>query len=182
MYPRSQGIPSRTKFCSKRCLLSLCCITVVACSRDTGPSIYISDFSAFSHERTGTPRDVMKSIKPQSRSPSLRSSGRNARLWDNPLPEARSQSDSSLKRIIPEPRVPSRGSQARGTRLIKPEVLQIDCHPPRKAKPQVCLGVACTLGLALFSIQQTDLTSFSEDGRGAKWLCNKPYSNRNSNP
>jgi hypothetical protein len=27
------------------------------------------------------------------------------------------QSDSSLKRIIPEPRVPSRGSQARGTRL-----------------------------------------------------------------
>ena len=28
------------------------------------------------------------------------------------------QSDSSLKRIIPEPRVPSRGSQARGTRLL----------------------------------------------------------------
>ena len=28
------------------------------------------------------------------------------------------QSDSSLKRIIPEPHVPSRGSQARGTRLI----------------------------------------------------------------
>jgi hypothetical protein len=28
-----------------------------------------------------------------------------------------SQSDSSLKRIIPEPRVPSRGSQAQGTRL-----------------------------------------------------------------
>jgi hypothetical protein len=27
-------------------------------------------------------------------------------------------------------------------------------------------------GLALFSIQQTDLTSFSEDGRGVKWLCN----------
>jgi hypothetical protein len=27
--------------------------------------------------------------KSQSRSPSLRSSGRNARLWDNPLPEAR---------------------------------------------------------------------------------------------
>ena len=27
------------------------------------------------------------------------------------------QSDSSLKRIIPEPRVPSRGSQVRGTRL-----------------------------------------------------------------
>ena len=27
------------------------------------------------------------------------------------------QSDSSLKRIIPEPHVPSRGSQARGTRL-----------------------------------------------------------------
>jgi hypothetical protein len=25
----------------------------------------------------------------QSRSPSLRSSGRNARLWDNPLPDAR---------------------------------------------------------------------------------------------
>jgi hypothetical protein len=55
------------------------------------------------------------------------------RLWDNPLPEAKSQeswlrlnyafhingqSDSSLKRIIPEPRVPSRGSQARGTRLV----------------------------------------------------------------
>ena len=66
-------------------------------------------------------------------SPSLRSSGRNARLWNNPLLEARNlkeswlrlkyafhfngQSDSSLKRIIPEPRVPSRGSQARGTRL-----------------------------------------------------------------
>jgi hypothetical protein len=29
------------------------------------------------------------------------------------------QSDSSLKRIIPEPRVPSRGSQARGTRLAR---------------------------------------------------------------
>jgi hypothetical protein len=28
------------------------------------------------------------------------------------------QSDSSLKRIIPEPSVPSRGSQARGTRLL----------------------------------------------------------------
>jgi hypothetical protein len=27
------------------------------------------------------------------------------------------QSDSSLKRFIPEPHVPSRGSQARGTRL-----------------------------------------------------------------
>jgi hypothetical protein len=26
--------------------------------------------------------------------------------------------------------------------------------------------------LALFSIQQTDLSSFSEDGRGVKWLCN----------
>jgi hypothetical protein len=48
------------------------------------------------------------------------------RLWDNPLPEARNhgtfhingQSDSSLKRkSFPEPHVPSRGSQARGTRL-----------------------------------------------------------------
>ena len=49
--------------------------------------------------------------------------------WDNPLPEAgilakielrihfNGKSDFSLKRIIPEPRVPSRGSQARGTRL-----------------------------------------------------------------
>ena len=40
--------------------------------------------------------------------------------------------------------------------------------------------------LALFSIQQTDLTSFSEDRSGVKWLCNKPYPysnpNRNSNP
>ena len=35
------------------------------------------------------------------------------------------QSDSSLKRIIPEPRVPSRGSQARGTRLYQHE------HQPR---------------------------------------------------
>ena len=26
--------------------------------------------------------------------------------------------------------------------------------------------------LALFSIQQTDLTSFSQDRRGVKWLCN----------
>jgi hypothetical protein len=32
------------------------------------------------------------------------------------------QSDSSLKRIIPEPHVPSRGSQARGTRLAKNSV------------------------------------------------------------
>jgi hypothetical protein len=43
-----------------------------------------------------------------------------------------------------------------------------------------------TTGLALFSIQQTDLTSFSADGRGVKWLCNKPkpypYSNPNHNP
>ena len=30
----------------------------------------------------------------------------------------------------------------------------------------------CLHRLALFSIQQTDLTSFSEDGRGVKWLCN----------
>jgi hypothetical protein len=30
------------------------------------------------------------------------------------------QSDSSLKRIVPELRVPSRGSQARGTRLRAP--------------------------------------------------------------
>jgi hypothetical protein len=37
------------------------------------------------------------------------------------------------------------------------------------------------IGLALFSIQQTDLTSFSEDRRGVKWLFNKPYSNRNPN-
>jgi hypothetical protein len=26
------------------------------------------------------------------------------------------------------------------------------------------------------------VTSFSEDGRGVKWLCNKPYSNPNRNP
>jgi hypothetical protein len=36
------------------------------------------------------------------------------------------QSDSSLKRIIPEPRVPSRGSQARGTRL--PQRRLDSCH------------------------------------------------------
>jgi hypothetical protein len=66
----------------------------------------------------------------QSRSPSLRSSGRNARLWDNPFQGgiwlAVEMVRSSIlaripgfrQRIIPEPRVPSRGSQARGTRLI----------------------------------------------------------------
>jgi hypothetical protein len=32
-------------------------------------------------------RRSLASGKEQSRSPSLRSSGRNARLWDNPLPE-----------------------------------------------------------------------------------------------
>ena len=31
----------------------------------------------------------MFTVVNQSRSPSLRSSGRNVRLWDNPLPEAR---------------------------------------------------------------------------------------------
>jgi hypothetical protein len=31
---------------------------------------------------------------------------------------------------------------------------------------------SCLSRLALFSIQQTDLTSFSEDRRGVKWLCN----------
>jgi hypothetical protein len=36
--------------------------------------------------------------------------------------------------------------------------------------------------LALFSIQQTDLTSFSEGRRGVKWLCNKPYPYPNRNP
>ena len=36
----------------------------------------------------GTETDVLYGVE-QSRSPSLRSSGRNARLWDNPLPEAR---------------------------------------------------------------------------------------------
>ena len=43
--------------------------------------------------------------------------------------------------------------------------------------------VLMTFGLALVSIYQTDVTSFSEDGRGVKWLCNKPYPypNRNSN-
>jgi hypothetical protein len=35
------------------------------------------------------------------------------RLFQRPIP------DSSLKRIIPEPHVPSRGSQARGTRLLR---------------------------------------------------------------
>ena len=34
-----------------------------------------------------------------------------------------SQSESSLKRIIPEPSFPSRGSQARGTRLLRTAVL-----------------------------------------------------------
>jgi hypothetical protein len=46
--------------------------------------------------------------------------------------------------------------------------------------------------LALFSIQKTDLTSFSEDERGVKWLCNEtkpnptptltPNCNSNPNP
>jgi hypothetical protein len=34
-------------------------------------------------------RQMEKLIRAQSRSPSLRSSGKNARLWDNSLPEAR---------------------------------------------------------------------------------------------
>ena len=33
--------------------------------------------------------EVEYDIQNQTRSPSLRSSGRNVRLWDNPLPEAR---------------------------------------------------------------------------------------------
>jgi hypothetical protein len=36
--------------------------------------------------------------------------------------------------------------------------------------------------LALFSIQRTDLTSFSEDERGVKWLCNEPKPYPYSNP
>ena len=31
---------------------------------------------------------------------------------------------------------------------------------------------ACSVGLALVSICEIDVTSFSEDGRGVKWLCN----------
>jgi hypothetical protein len=73
-------------------------------------------------------------FKGQSRSPSLRSSGRNVRLWDNPFQFqggiwlAVEMVRSSIflaripgfrKRIIPEPHVPLRGSQARGTRLLK---------------------------------------------------------------
>ena len=30
----------------------------------------------------------------------------------------------------------------------------------------------CSDGLALVSICEIDVTSFSEDGRGVKWLCN----------
>jgi hypothetical protein len=66
----------------------------------------------------------------QSRSPSLRSSGRNARLWDTPFQggiwlavEMRSSILATIpgfrQRIFPEPRVPSRGSQAQGTRLVR---------------------------------------------------------------
>jgi hypothetical protein len=33
-------------------------------------------------------------------------------------------------------------------------------------------GSTCTQGLALVSICEIDVTSFSEDGRGVKWLCN----------
>jgi hypothetical protein len=41
------------------------------------------------------------------------------------------------------------------------------------------------LWLALFFIQQTDLTSFSEDGRGVKWPCKSnptPTLTPNRNP
>ena len=37
------------------------------------------------------------------------------------------QSDSSLKRIIPEPSFPSQGSQARGTRLLNPNLVPRAC-------------------------------------------------------
>ena len=65
----------------------------------------------------------------QSRSPSLRSSGRKRRLWDNPfqggfwlaVEMVRSSILATIpgfrQRIIPEPSFPSQGSQARGTRL-----------------------------------------------------------------
>jgi hypothetical protein len=41
----------------------------------------------------------------------------------NPKFHVNGQSDSSLKRIIPEHHVPSRGSQARGTRLLVDNIL-----------------------------------------------------------
>jgi hypothetical protein len=53
----------------------------------------------------------------QSRSPSLRSSGRNARLWDNPLPEARNPGKIELRvpfqrpiRFLPETDYPRASS------------------------------------------------------------------------
>ena len=88
----------------------------------------------YENERGFGPK-VCEYRQTQSRSPSLRSSGRNARLWDNPLTiRFREESDWPLKwmrssilaripgfrqRIIPEPRVPSRGSQARVTSCDK---------------------------------------------------------------
>jgi hypothetical protein len=57
----------------------------------------------------------------QSRSPSLRPLGRNVRLWDNPFRDLIGQILARIpgfqQRIILEPHVPSRGSQARRTRL-----------------------------------------------------------------
>ena len=62
------------------------------------------------------------------------------------------QSDSSLKRIIPEPSFPSQGSQARGTRLIN-SLTQGHCE----GRPS--LGLGTRMDLSFFSFSQ-DLSFF----------------------
>jgi hypothetical protein len=56
-------------------LLTVITVNIPRCD-DTDLSLWLDIVSMFS-------------IMSQSRSPSLRSSGRNRRLWDNPLPEAK---------------------------------------------------------------------------------------------
>ena len=46
------------------------------------------------------------------------------------------QSDSSLKRIIPEPSFPSQGSQARGTRLTPYCIMHPDLHGYTQPRPR----------------------------------------------
>jgi hypothetical protein len=58
---------------------------------------------------------------------------------------------------------------------------QISVWPIEIRGPIVAFFATAHGWLALVSICEIDVTSFSEDGRGVKWLCNKPYPYSNPN-
>jgi hypothetical protein len=84
------------------------------------------------------------------------------------------QSDCSLKRTIPEPRVPSRGSQARGTRLefsltFEPATLEVkgkfaNHFATEYTDHRSILTILSALGKSTMSLRKS--------GRGRSFRCN----------